>query len=455
MTIVCGTDFSEASREAVRAAAVLAKKRGNRLHLVHAVNVGGEAVFDEARSWLTAWASKQLEQGRHEVSDAASDITLHLRAGSPHEALLAVAHDTHASLIVVGARGSGEGQARERDDGTRSTPSLGAEADRIAAQSKVPVLVVRSAEAFGRWARSADPLKVVLGVDAPGHNAATLAAVSSLLESGGTLDLTALRLYWPPSEFARLGLGGVRSYLEPAEAVTETIAREIEQDLRRAGVTTAATIRAEPHMGRIATRLVRFAEDESAELLVIGSHERGLLGRLWEGSVSRGVVQSAKCAALCVPAAAHEERPVTAFRSVLAATDFSPLGDEAVRLAYAAVAAGGTVHVVHVARGAHDSVTPRDVLHPEQSGVDEITLAELRFRLDGRVSPDTRVQSETHVLESDSAAKAIVQAAERLGVDLICVGTHGQGAALTALLGSTATEVLKHATRPVLLGRLT
>jgi nucleotide-binding universal stress UspA family protein len=180
-------------------------------------------------------------------------------------------------------------------------------------------------------------------------------------------------------------------------------------------------------MGRVATRLVRFAEEEAADLLVIGSHERGLLGRLWEGSVSRGVIESAKCAVLCVPAAAHDERPVTAFRSVLAATDFSPLGDEAVRLAYAAVAPGGTVHVVHVARGAHDTVTPRDVLNPEQSGVDPITHAELRFRLDGRVSPDTRVRSETHVLESDSAAKAIVQAAERLGVDLICVGTPRPG----------------------------
>jgi nucleotide-binding universal stress UspA family protein len=204
MTIVCGTDFSEASREAVRAAAVLAKKRGTRLHLVHAVNVGGEPVFDEARSWLTAWATKQLEQGRHEVSDAASDITLHLRAGAPHAALLAVAHETRASLVVVGARGSGDDRRQEGAGGNAAAQPLGAEADR----NRSAVQGARTCGAVCGALWSVGPvrrihLKVLVGVDAPGHNAAALAAVSALLESGGALDLTALRLYWPPSEFAR------------------------------------------------------------------------------------------------------------------------------------------------------------------------------------------------------------------------------------------------------------
>ena len=60
-----------------------------------------------------------------------------------------------------------------------------------------------------------------------------------------------------------------------------------------------------------------------------------------------------------------------------------------------------------------------------------------------------RARLELHVLESHDPALAISQAAERLGADVICLGTRRLGAT-AALLGSTAREVLTKTRRPVL-----
>jgi nucleotide-binding universal stress UspA family protein len=50
-------------------------------------------------------------------------------------------------------------------------------------------------------------------------------------------------------------------------------------------------------------------------------------------------------------------------------------------------------------------------------------------------------------------AMAICQAAERLDVDIICLGTHGRTGLPRAALGSIAEAVLNHTRRPVLLAR--
>ena len=57
------------------------------------------------------------------------------------------------------------------------------------------------------------------------------------------------------------------------------------------------------------------------------------------------------------------------------------------------------------------------------------------------------------VLVSRDPANAIVQAAERLGVELVCLGTHGESQLSKLLLGSAAEAVLRRSRRPVLLVR--
>ena len=61
----------------------------------------------------------------------------------------------------------------------------------------------------------------------------------------------------------------------------------------------------------------------------------------------------------------------------------------------------------------------------------------------------------THVslIDGGKPAGTIMQAAERLNVDAISLGSHGRGGLARALLGSVAEEVVRRSTRPVLVVR--
>jgi nucleotide-binding universal stress UspA family protein len=54
------------------------------------------------------------------------------------------------------------------------------------------------------------------------------------------------------------------------------------------------------------------------------------------------------------------------------------------------------------------------------------------------------------VLEGLSVPDAILAAAERLGVDLVALGSHGRSGFKRAVLGSVADEVARRSPRPVL-----
>ncbi|MDQ2669224.1 MAG: universal stress protein, partial [Gemmatimonadota bacterium] len=63
------------------------------------------------------------------------------------------------------------------------------------------------------------------------------------------------------------------------------------------------------------------------------------------------------------------------------------------------------------------------------------------------------IRTELHVVRGRDAAAAICAAAERLGVDVVCVGTHGRSGLTEAVMGSVAGAVLRCTRRPVLMVR--
>jgi nucleotide-binding universal stress UspA family protein len=63
------------------------------------------------------------------------------------------------------------------------------------------------------------------------------------------------------------------------------------------------------------------------------------------------------------------------------------------------------------------------------------------------------ITTHVSVIDGGKAAEAIVQAAERFNVDAISLASRGRGGLARALLGSVATEVVRHSTRPVLVIR--
>lgn len=443
MPIVCGIDFSQPAARARRAAAVLAEHMQLPVHLVHAVELTAAEQDDPIPTQRVREAEARL---RREVDHllamgCKAQIDVQVRVGSPDETLLAYAREQAAQLIVVGALG-------HRAPGRWQ---LGSHADRLAQCSHVPVLVVRDPEPFRSWLKDARPLRVMLGADLSHSSDAAMGFIRELRKLG-PCDVTAMHLYWPPQQFARLGLGGVRSYLDPDPQVTETIVRELEQRLS-SEQETSPRVRTQPHLGRLGDRLAVLAVREQSDLIVVGTHARGAMGRLWEGSVSRDVLHCASSSVLCVPRPAADAPALgPRMQHVLVATDLTSVGNAAVSLACSLLELGGTLHLVHVVppTAAAHALTATDIFRAGSGSDTEHGAAVEQLR---RLIPDhtTAYTTQCHVLESQDPALAICQAAERLDVDAICLATRGRNALMKAMLGSVATAVLSQSKRPVLI----
>lgn len=445
MAIVCGTDLSPAAKEAATAAACLAARQRLPLHLVHATDpaLAGQSALSEVER-----AERQLREQAEELRKLGAEVSVTVRAGTPDAVLVEMGRDVHARLLVVGAEGEQRGSGRR----------VGVHAERVAQRCGVAVLVVRDATPFRSWVQAARPLKVVLGVE---PSFSTECAVKRLeeLRAQGPCEVSAVRLFWPPTEFQRLGFSGARSYTDIDPIVTQVLVTELQQRLPSA---SAYELRVEPHLGSLGERLAAIAGEAKADLIVVGSHDRNMMERIWEGSTSHSVLHNAHTAVLCVPAddCSPLLRPRHAKRIVVA-TDFSKLGDSALPLAYAIAEGSAAIHVVHVVPARertpldfHDIFALDNLKLPSEARDEALKhLRQLTSSLTSSLaaSPDKRV--ELHVLESDNAAEAIAQAGERLQADVIVLGTHGRSGLSKAVMGSVASSLLSSSKRPVLLVR--
>jgi nucleotide-binding universal stress UspA family protein len=440
MSIVVGTDFSEASARAVTAATLLAQRSRSALHIVHAIELGEDQFLEEPRAAFTRWVSEVLNRQAESLRRSGLSVDIHVRSAPVDQALLEVAQQASARLIVVAASQRGAKQA------------LGSRADRVAARAHVPVLAVRDSKPFEAWASGERPLRVLVGADFSRTSDAALGWLNELSQTG-PCEVVLVHLYWPPLQFQRLGLSGARSFLDPDVDVTRTLTREFSERVAPLSGLTNVKYRLEPNLGRLDARLSSIALEEGADLIVIGSHGRNAAGRLWEGSVSRGLLRDAHGSVACVPAPAVAEKPkAVKVETVLVATDFSDIGNAAIPLAYAVAPAGARVHLVHVIPGAGDGFELYDIF--EESPANARACEEAKGRLRALVPTDTATaatETLVHVLSSRDPAEAITQAAERLDADIICLGTHGRNAVTRSFLGSQAQAVLAHTQRPVLL----
>jgi nucleotide-binding universal stress UspA family protein len=312
-------------------------------------------------------------------------------------------------------------------------------------------LVVRNAHPFERWARGEHTLKLIVGVTPAESNSAI--RMTAELARLGPCDVTAVHCYWPPTEWRRLGLTGVRDIQKEDPDVRRALERELSHCCEILRGAHRFELLTEPNLGSIGERLVRLASERGADLLIVGSRSHGMLQRLWEGSVSRTVLSGARASVACVPetreSKGHETKRQS--RSILVATDFSKAGNEAVRLAYTGVERGGTIHLTHVSgRSIVDPLAPHDIF---AGGPDRDTVMALLSALVPAEAAEYGVTTRIHALSSDGAAEAICQAAERLDVDAIYLGTPAHGGVAGVLLGSVASSVVAKTRRRVVLVR--
>jgi nucleotide-binding universal stress UspA family protein len=113
--IVVGTDGSDTATEAVRQATELARIHGARVHVVSAYEPTGSARLREERSSVPAdmqWMVNPREDVERALVDAAAgmkdagvECSTYARQGDPADAILDVAEEQRADLIIVGNKG--------------------------------------------------------------------------------------------------------------------------------------------------------------------------------------------------------------------------------------------------------------------------------------------------------------------------------------------------------------
>jgi nucleotide-binding universal stress UspA family protein len=141
--ILVAIDGSKEASAAARAATEVAKATGSELHVVYAMQEernrphlgpemweGWEAGFEQAKRHARSWVEEQAE---HMRGEGAKTAEAHLMLGRPDAAIVWLADELGAGLVVVGSRGLG---------GMRRT-LIGSVSNSVVRHAPCPVMVIR------------------------------------------------------------------------------------------------------------------------------------------------------------------------------------------------------------------------------------------------------------------------------------------------------------------------
>ena len=291
--ILCPIDFSEFSRRALDHAVSIAKWYDAALTVLHVVApVVPPSPTDDASLWpaiaLTADDLKQFEAAaadfvRMEVGDV--PITVTVRQGSIVGEIVELAETWSADLLVVGTHG--------RSGFDRLM--LGSVAERVLRKAACPVLtvprripdVVRTDGLFKR---------ILCTVDFSPSSMKALSYATALAEEADA-KLTMMHVVehnvFEPAALAGIELsddGGIQA------AALRRLHEAVASDVR-----TYADVDEIAVVGKPYREILRRADENRAELIVLGAHGGGV-GAIAFGSTTDHVVRQARCPVLTLKA---------------------------------------------------------------------------------------------------------------------------------------------------------
>jgi nucleotide-binding universal stress UspA family protein len=247
--------------------------------------------------------------------------------------------------------------------------------------------------------------------------------------------------------------GTAAGYDRYARAMEENYLRDTATRIRDTiGLAVSTMLLDGPVARTLAAEVTEFA----ADLVVMTTHGRGAVSRFWMGSVADELVRTLPIPVLLMRAETERDRVLP--RRVLVPLDGSPRSEAALDYAARIVKlSGGSVELLQVVPPVVPVVLDGSPMTPavmRPNDEDLLTTSAAEY-LDSRAAwlrADGITVTVTVVTDS-SPARAIVETADRDGVDLVAIATHGAGGIRRFVLGSVTDKVLRASPRPLLVFR--
>ena len=176
------------------------------------------------------------------------------------------------------------------------------------------------------------------------------------------------------------------------------------------------------------------AAERRIQLVITGLGRHEVIDRLFGDETALKLVRFCGVPVLAVPSLAP-----TALNRVVVATDFSEPSTRAAQAALRLVTPGASVQLVHVIPPERAMLEPL-VTSPEYHRSLRGNFSRLQSRLD---VPDG-VEVQDVILRGNTAAE-VLAFADRIGAQLIAVGSHGHGFIARLVVGSVTTKLLRGA----------
>jgi nucleotide-binding universal stress UspA family protein len=286
-TILLCTDGSEQSVHAAHAAADLARKWNAQLIVL--------TVFDDTAActpYLGAWQmgvdpealARYAADIQHEaersagrvIEEAGLSYQLLREMGHPVDAIVDAALRKQVDLVVMGSRGMGAWKSA----------ILGSVSDGVAHHARCPVLIVRG-EYHGLH-------HLLVGSD--GSQAADKATAMALkLAAGFEAELTILNVFESLATYP----GVLSDDLDP-ELYAERVRVAVDRRVQCLAEGADANYKLIQEAGHPAQTIVKFADENRTDLIVMGNRGMGPFKSLLLGSVSDRVLHHAHCPVLIV-----------------------------------------------------------------------------------------------------------------------------------------------------------
>ncbi|MBL4886704.1 MAG: universal stress protein [Planctomycetaceae bacterium] len=285
-------------------------------------------------------------------------------------------------------------------------------------------------------------MKILLATDGSAHSQAAVDLLNRIPFPAGS-EVTLLSVVELPPSFA---LGTKQQ--EVIQEVRQEIQRQAEENLaqqadclKKAGWSVTVSLRE----GHVAREIISTAEDLSSELIVIGSHGRGVIGRFLLGSVSQKVAKYAPCSVLLVRKDEAANTAATEQLKILLAYDNSVISDKAAKMVQSLPlgenAAVDVITVMPIITYYGMDVVERMSESWQEEKHEALAALETVAETLKQDIPNTSAK----LTESVDISQEILEQAEALNSDIIVIGQKGQSAIDYFLLGSVSSRVIHHA----------